>query len=54
LAMAQHLRREQQLIFQHWIDADRQVLHCQPLGGLGLGSTPFLEAQFTRLLAGTP
>jgi SulP family sulfate permease len=54
LAIAQHLRREQQLVFQHWVDADRQVLHCQPLGVLWFGSAPFLEEQFTRLLAQYP
>ena len=54
LAIAQHLRREQQLVFQHWVDADLQVLHCQPLGVLWFGSAPFLEEQFTRLLAQYP
>lgn len=49
LAMAQHFRREQQLIFQHWMDAERQVLHCQPLGVLSLGSAPFLEAELLEV-----
>jgi SulP family sulfate permease len=54
LAVAQHLRREQQLVFTHWMDTDRQVLHCNPLGVLWFGSAPFLEDQFTLLLAQYP
>jgi SulP family sulfate permease len=54
LAVAQHLRREQQLVFEHWVDDDRQILHCKPLGVLWFGSAPLLEEQFIRLLAEHP
>jgi SulP family sulfate permease len=54
LAVAQHLRREQQLVFEHWIDDDRHILHCKPLGVLWCGSAPLLEEQFIRLLAEHP
>jgi SulP family sulfate permease len=54
LAVAQHLRREQQLVFQHWLDADASVLHFRPLGVLWFGSTSSLEATFTALLAEHP
>jgi SulP family sulfate permease len=54
LAVAQHLRREQQLVFQHWVDADAGVLHFRPLGVLWFGSLSSLEATFTALLAEHP
>jgi SulP family sulfate permease len=54
LAIAQHLRREQQLVFTHWVDFDRRVLHCKPLGVLWFGSAPLLEDQFTLLLMQHP
>jgi SulP family sulfate permease len=54
LAVAQHLRREQQLVFKYWFDDDLQVLHCMPLGVLWFGSAPFLEDRFTLLLAEFP
>jgi SulP family sulfate permease len=54
LAVAQHLRREQQLVFQHWLDADAQVLHFRPLGVLWFGSASTLEATFIALLAEYP
>jgi SulP family sulfate permease len=53
LAVAQHLRREQQLVFEHWID-DAKILHCKPLGVLWFGSAASLEEQFTALLAEHP
>jgi SulP family sulfate permease len=54
LAVAQHLRREQQLVFQHWIDASAGVLHFKPLGVLWFGSGSSLEETFTALLAEHP
>jgi sulfate permease, SulP family len=54
LAVAQHLRREQQLTFKHWVDDDLQTLHCKPLGVLWFGSAPLLEEEFTFLLAEYP
>jgi SulP family sulfate permease len=54
LAVAQHLRREQQLVFQHWIDASAGVLHFKPLGVLWFGSASSLEEAFTALLAEHP
>jgi hypothetical protein len=36
------------------MDADRQVLHCQPLEVLWFGSAPFLEEPFKRLLTAHP
>jgi SulP family sulfate permease len=54
LAVAQHLRREQQLVFEHWIDADGKILHCKPLGVLWFGSAASLGDQFTALLAEHP
>ena len=54
LAVAQHLRREQQLVFQHWIDASAGVLHFKPLGVLWFGSASSLEETFTALLAEHP
>lgn len=54
LAVAQHLRREQQLVFQHWVEADTHVLHFRPLGVLWFGSLASLETTFTTLLAEHP
>ncbi len=54
LAVAQHLRREQQLVFEHWVDEGNKVLHFKPLGVLWFGSVSSFEAKFTALLAGNP
>jgi sulfate permease, SulP family len=54
LAVAQHLRREQQLVFEHWLDEDAKILHCKPLGVLWFGSAASLEERFTALLAEHP
>jgi SulP family sulfate permease len=54
LAVAQHLRREQQLVFEHWLDKDTGVLHFKPLGVLWFGSAASFEETFTALLAENP
>ena len=54
LAVAQHLRREQQLVFEHWVDKDTGVLHFKPLGVLWFGSAASFEEMFTALLAENP
>jgi SulP family sulfate permease len=54
LAVAQHLRREQQLVFEHWLDTDTGVLHFKPQGVLWFGSASSLEEEFTALLAAHP
>lgn len=52
LAVAHHLRREQQLVFEHWTDASG--LHFKPQGVLWFGSAYTVEAAFTKLLAKYP
>lgn len=52
LAVAHHLRREQQLVFDHWTDAGG--LHFKPQGVLWFGSVYTVEAAFTDLLANNP
>lgn len=54
LAIAQHLRRELQLVFEHWVDTDGTILHVKPQGVLWFGSTSSFEAEFTRLLSTHP
>jgi SulP family sulfate permease len=54
LAVAQHLRREQQLVFEHWVDKDTGILHFKPLGVLWFGSAASFEETFTALLAENP
>jgi SulP family sulfate permease len=54
LAVAQHLRREQQLVFESWSAEDTRVLHLKPLGVLWFGSASSLEEKFTALLAENP
>ena len=52
--MAQHLRREQQLVFEHWVDEGSKTLHFKPLGVLWFGSVSSFEAKFTALLTENP
>ncbi len=52
LSVAHHLRREQKLVFDHWIDAGG--LHFKPQGVLWFGSAYTVEAEFTELLAKNP
>jgi SulP family sulfate permease len=54
LAIAQHLRREQRLVFEHWLDSDPLVLHFRPRGVLWFGSASSLEEKFTTLLSEHP
>jgi len=55
LAVAQHLRREQQLVFEHWVTHNGDsVLHFKPLGVLWFGSAASFQAKFTALLAANP
>jgi SulP family sulfate permease len=55
LAVAQHLRREQQLVFEHWLSQNGDnVLHFKPLGVLWFGSIASFQAEFTTLLAENP
>ena len=52
LSVAHHLRREQQLVFDHWTDASG--LHFKPQGVLWFGSAYTVEAEFAKLLAKYP
>jgi SulP family sulfate permease len=52
LAVAHHLRREQRLVYEHWIDADR--LHFKPKGVLWFGSAPAVEDKLVSLLSDYP
>lgn len=55
LAVAQHLRREQQLVFEHWVSHNgNNVLHFKPLGVLWFGSVASFQTKFTDLLAENP
>lgn len=55
LAIAQHLRREQQLVFEHWLSQNGDnILHFKPLGVLWFGSVASFQARFTTLLADNP
>ena len=52
LAVAQHLRREQQLVFEHWVSHNgNHILHFKPLGVLWFGSVASFQTKFTDLLA---
>jgi SulP family sulfate permease len=52
LSVAHHLRREQQLVFDHWMDASG--LHFKPQGVLWFGSAYTVEVEFAKLLAEHP
>jgi SulP family sulfate permease len=52
LSVAHHLRREQQLVFDHWTDASG--LHFKPQGVLWFGSAYTVEVEFAKLLAKYP
>jgi SulP family sulfate permease len=52
LAVAHHLRREQRLVYEHWIDADG--LHVKPKGVLWFGSAPGVEDKLVSLLSDYP
>jgi SulP family sulfate permease len=52
LAIAHHLRREQRLVYQHWIDTDS--LHFQPKGVLWFGSASGVEDKLVSLLSAYP
>jgi SulP family sulfate permease len=52
LAVAHHLRREQRLVYEYWIDADS--LHFQPKGVLWFGSVPAVEDKLVSLLSDYP
>ncbi|MDH3603876.1 MAG: SulP family inorganic anion transporter [Candidatus Tectomicrobia bacterium] len=52
LAVAHHLRREQRLVYEHWIDAD--TLHFKPKGVLWFGSAPAVEDKLVSLLSDYP
>ncbi len=54
LAIAQHLRREQQLVIEYQYDDAVSVLHITPKGVLWFGSAWRLEETFTDLLATYP
>ncbi len=52
LAIAQHLRREQQLVLEHRLEGT--TLHFRPLGVLWFASAAKLEEAFTDLLVSYP
>ena len=52
MAIAHHLRREQRLVYQHWVDASG--LHLRPQGVLWFGSAPGLEDKLLSLLIEHP
>lgn len=52
LAVAHHLRREQRLVYEYWIDADS--LHFKPKGVLWFGSAPAVEDKLVSLLSDYP
>ncbi len=52
LAIAHHLRREQRLVYEHWIDAEG--LHLRPQGVLWFGSAPELEDKLLSLFITYP
>lgn len=52
LAVAHHLRREQRLVYEHWVDADS--LHFKPKGVLWFGSAPRVEDKLVSLLSDYP
>jgi SulP family sulfate permease len=52
LSVAHHLRREQHLVFDHWMDAGG--LHFKPQGVLWFGSAYTVEVEFAKLLAKYP
>ena len=52
LAIAQHLRRERQLVLEHQLEG--HVLYFQPRGVLWFGSASRMQERFTTLLANNP